>query len=123
MRDTLISLIAQTCDWHETVNDAFMGECESRIYKLEQLLPSGSGIDWGCKIDVENSSSDKVVIAFGYHHMDDGGCYDGWTEHKLIVKPKLWADFDLRITGRDKNFVKEYLHDLFGHVLREVVEI
>lgn len=123
MKDKLISLIAQTCDWHKVVNDEYMGECEDRIYKLEQLLPSGSGIDAGCKIDVEKSSSDKVIITFGYHFMNDAGYYDGWEDYKLIVKPKLWNDFDLRIVGKDRRFIKDYLYDLFDTELRQIMEI
>ena len=123
MKAKLISLIAQTCDWHKVVNDEYMGECEDRIYKLEQLLPSGSGIDSGCKIDVEKSSSDKVIITFGYHFMDDYGYYDGWEDYKLIVKAKLWNDFDLRIVGKDRRFIKEYLYETFDYALREEVEI
>lgn len=123
MKGKLISLIAQTCDWHKVVNDEYMGECEDRIYKLEQLLPSGSGIDAGCKIDVEKSSSDKVIITFGYHFMNDAGYYDGWGEYKLIIKPKLWNDFDLRIVGKDRRFIKDYLYDLFDTELRQIMEI
>jgi hypothetical protein len=123
MKDKLISLIAQTCDWHKVVNDEYMGECEDRIYKLEQLLPSGSGIDAGCKIDVEKSSSNKVVINFSWHHLDENGYYDGWTDHKLIVKPKLSGDFDLTITGRDKGYIKDYLYDLFDTELKSICEI
>lgn len=123
MKDSLISHIAKNCDWHKQVNDEFMPVCKDRLYKLEQMLPSGSGIDSGCKIDVENSSSDKVVILFSWHHMNENGFYDGWTDHKLIVKPKLWNSFDMRITGRDRNYIKEHLYDLFDSALREIVEL
>ena len=123
MKAKLISLIAQTCDWHKVVNDEYMGECEDRIYKLEQLLPSGSGIDSGCKIDVEKSSSDKVIITFGYHFLNDAGYYDGWGEYKLIIKPKLSNDFDLRIVGKDRSFIKDYLYDLFDTELKSICEI
>ena len=123
MKDTLISHIAKNCDWYKAVNDEFMPVCEDRLYKLEQMLPSGSGIDSGCKIDVENSSSDKVVILFSWHHMNTDGYYDGWTDHKLIVTPRLWNNFDMKITGRDRNYIKDYLYDLFDSVLREEVEL
>lgn len=123
MKDTLISLIAQTCDWHKTVNDAYLNECELRLLKLQEMLPHGSGIDSGCKIDVEASSSDKAIILFEWHHMNEDGYYDGCTEHKLIVKPKLWNNFDMHITGRDRNYIKSYLYDLFDSVLRKEVEL
>jgi hypothetical protein len=122
MKDTLIALIAQTCDWHKTVNDAYLDECESRLHKLQEMLPSGSGIDCGCEIDVANSSSKKVVITFSFHHMNEDGYYDGWTDHKLIVTPRLWPAFSLRITGEDLD-IKDYLYDLFDSVLRERVEL
>ena len=123
MKDKLISLIAQTCDWHKTVNEEYIGECESRIYKLEQMLPHGSGIDSGCTIDVERSSSDRVVIRFSYHHMNDNGYYVGWNGYRLIVTPKLWNDFDSRIVGKDRNFVKDYLYEVFNYALKEEVEL
>lgn len=123
MKDTLISHIAKNCDWYKTVNDEFMPVCEDRLYKLGQMLPSGSGIDSGCKIDVEGSSSKKVVINFSFHHLNTDGYYDGWTDHKLIVTPRLWNNFDMKITGRDRNYIKDYLYDLFDSVLREEVEL
>ena len=123
MKDKLISLIAGTCDWQKTVNANYIGECEDRLYKLEQLLPRGSGIDSGCNIDVPKSSSAKVIIYFSYHHMDKWGGYDGWTDYKLIVTPKLWNDFDLRIVGKDRNFVKDYLYEVFNYALKEEVEL
>lgn len=118
MKETIISLIAKNCDWRKTVAKSYFDECENRLDRLESMLPSGSGIDAGCKIVREESGSDKVVIAFSWHHMNEDGYYDGWTQHKLIVKPKLWNDFDMRITGRDRGGIKDYLYDLFGEVLK-----
>lgn len=80
-------------------------------------LPSGSGIDSGCKIDLDRSSADKIVITTSYHHMNDGGYYDGWTDHEVIVTPSLAFGFDLRITGRNRNDIKEYLHEVFHAAL------
>jgi hypothetical protein len=116
----LVTEIAKNCQWHKTVNSNYITECEERIEKLQSKLPSGSGIDSGCKIDIENSGNKKIVITFSFHHMDENGYYDGWTNHKLIVKPELSeSGFDLHITGPDKNFVKDYLYDLFDHILSE----
>jgi hypothetical protein len=119
----LIEQISKNCEWHKTVNDSFIAECENRIEKLQNLLPSGSGIDSGCKIDIENSGRNKVVITFDYHHMNEDGYYVGWTNHKLIVVPSFVFDFEMRITGKDKNDTKEYLYDLFDTVLREKTEL
>jgi len=54
--------------------------------------------------------------------MNESGAYDGWTEHKLIVSPSLLFDLDLRITGRDRNGIKEYLHDVFSAALQTEIE-
>jgi hypothetical protein len=48
--------------------------------------------------------------------MDDGGGYDGWTEHTITVTPSF-RGFDLTISGRDRNDIKDYLHQTFDHVL------
>jgi len=113
MKRTIISHIAHYCDWHKTVPEAFRDVCEDRLETLEKELPNGSGIDSGCKIDIENSSSKKVVITFGWHHLNEDGYYDGWTQHKLIVKPHLSMGIDMNITGHDRNGIKEYLYELF----------
>lgn len=84
------------------------------IEEMLKELPSGSGIDAGMKFHLELSNTNKLVFSFGFHHMEDG-YYSGWTEHKLIITPSF-GGFDLNITGRDKNEVKEYLYDLFSEV-------
>jgi hypothetical protein len=85
-------------------------------------LPSGGGIDSGTKIDLDKSTDEKIVLTFGYHHMNEGGFYDGWTEHTAIITPSLQFGFNLKITGRDRNQIKEYLADTFHHVLNETVK-
>lgn len=81
----------------------------------KKYLPIGSGLDCGVQLLIEESNIDRVVFSFGFHHLDDG-YYNGWTSHKLIVTPSF-NGFDMRITGKDKNEVKEYLYDLFHAVL------
>jgi len=78
----------------------------------KNYLPSGSGIDSGCAIDVDASDSRKIFIDTSYHHMNDGGYYDGWTEHRITVSPSF-DGIDIKISGRDRNQIKDYLHDVF----------
>lgn len=80
-------------------------------------MPSGSGIDNGTKIDLHASNRVKLVFTFGFHHMDEHGGYDGWTEHKLYVRPDFLFDITLNITGRNRNDIKEYLHGVYTHAL------
>lgn len=119
---TLISLIAKNCEWLKTVNENYLDLCESRINKLESLLPSGSGIDCGCKIDREKSGLKKVIINLSFHHMNNGGYYDGWTEHKIVITPNLSEYPDIKITGRNRDEIKGYLYDIFSDCLLTEVE-
>lgn len=96
---------------------------EDRIEELLKLLPSGSGLDAGVKLDWENSTIDRLVFTFGFHHMNEAGYYDGWTEHKLKVTASLSFGFELHITGRNRNMIKDYLYDLFREVftMQEII--
>ena len=73
------------------------------------------------KLDFDRSKPNRLVFTASYHHMNDGGMYDGWTDHNIIVTPDLSFGFDLRITGRDRNQIKDYLGDTFTEALRQDV--
>lgn len=100
-------------EWAQKHNDT--------LHKLEGKLPSGSGIDCGTKIDKSASNSKKIILTFSFHHMNDGGFYDGWTDHKVIITPSF-NGFDIKITGRDRNQIKEYLYDVYSFALNEEVK-
>jgi hypothetical protein len=95
-------------EWEEKHYDAIIEMCKE--------LPSGSGLDAGVKFNFEESKPERLVFNFGYHHMNEGGFYDGWTEHQLIITPSLQFGYNMRITGKDRNFIKEYLTDLFSNI-------
>lgn len=88
---------------------------------VDNYMPSGSGIDGGTKFDWDASKPDKLVFTFGYHHMNDGGYYDGWTEHTLAVKPSLQFGITTHISGRDRNGIKECLYEVYGYALEQDV--
>lgn len=88
---------------------------------LTAQLPSGSGIDNGTKLLADECKPGKLVFAFGFHHMNENGMYDGWTEHELHVTPSF-DGIDLRITGLDRNDIKDYLYDVYHHALTAEVE-
>ena len=102
----------------ESGNSVWLGNHTRVLERLaREHMPSGSGVDNGTRFNVEESRPDRLVFEFGYHHMDSAGCYDGWTQHKAIVRPSLVHGFTLQITGRDKRDVKDYLGDLFHDAL------
>lgn len=104
--------------------DGANGErANSRLDYIEkEFLPSGSGFDAGTKIDRE-SNVDKIRLTTSFHHMNEAGYYDGWTEHKIIIKPCLQFGFTFSITGRDKRQIKEYIGDMFQEILSREIDV
>lgn len=83
--------------------------------EIMDSAPSGSGIDCGTKfISYKNG---KLKFQADFHHMNDGGFYDGWTEHVVTVSPCLAYGYEIKISGRDRNQIKDYLHDVYHHWL------
>jgi len=99
---------------------------ENHEDKLNELvnnhMPHGSGIDCGMYLDLINSNPNKLIFTFEFHHMDENGMYSEWTDHKLIVIPDLYNDFYTNITGRNKNYIKDYLYEIFEYALRQEVD-
>lgn len=89
-------------------------------YMVEECMPHGGGFDCGTTLDWDKSTGDKLVFKCAFHHMNDGGMYDGWSHHDVIVRPSLAFGFDLKITGRDRRDIKDYIADTFHHALREI---
>lgn len=107
----------------KTPNHEWTPKWEERIEQLvKDCMPSGSGIDCGTKLDLNASDSDTLVFDVDYHHMNDGGYYDGWTHHRVIVTPSLMFGFELRITGKDRRNIKEYLHEVYECALSQILE-
>jgi len=96
---------------------------DDAVAGLERLVkdkfPSGSGFDAGTRLYLDNAKPDRYAFKCDYHHMNDVGMYDGWTEHDVIVTPSMEWGFNLRITGRDRNNIKDYMGDCFQAILNE----
>lgn len=117
----LYQALARDVVWLSQVNDTYRDQAEARLAYHSDFLPSGAGIDCGTKIDVEASRDTRLVLHLSYHHMNEAGYYNGWTEHTIKVTPSLSSGFNLSISGRDRNDTKDYLADLYDSVLTELV--
>jgi len=95
---------------------------EESIMEIMASSPSGSGIDNGTEFLASESTPERLVFSADFHHMDENGMYDGWTEHTIIVTPSLWNKIHIRITGRNRNDIKEYLCEIFSSWLSEEAE-
>ena len=88
------------------------------------FMPSGSGIDSGTVLDTDaslRSAGEKLHFTLEFHHLNDGGYYDGWTQHKLTVTPSLFLGPKLRFSGPDRNHIKEYLHEVYASALSQEI--
>ncbi len=101
-------------DWHAKHTDA--------LRAMEKRLPSGSGIDAGTTIDLDESRGEKIVLRTSFHHMNEDGGYDGWTEHTVTITPSLVSGIEIKISGRDRNDIKDYLGDVFHEALNAECE-
>lgn len=109
----------------KTNNNEWLKKHEATLEKLVDDLPHGSGIDGKTEFDFEASNENKLVIKSSYHHMNDGGYYDGWTEFKVIVTPDLAFGFGLKVQGafpRKYADTRDYLIETFNYALEAEVE-
>lgn len=106
----------------EKNNDEWERRHAARIESLvKSCMPSGSGFDSGTKIDLVLSDGERLVFDTSFHHMNDNGMYDGWTDHRVIVSASLLHGFRLSISGRNRNEIKEYIHEMFEIALSQPV--
>lgn len=89
---------------------------------IENHMPSGSGFDNGPGFDWEASNPNKLVFHTSFHHMDDDGMYDGWTDHTVTIVPSLAYGFEIRVSGRDRNKIKDYIAECFNSALEQMID-
>ena len=108
-----------TCERKPEQYGEWAGKHATRISELvREHMPSGSGFDCGTTMDIEQSHAEKLVFTTSFHHMNENGYYCGWTEHTVTVTPSFIGGFNLRISGRNANDIKELVHEAFSHALR-----
>ena len=112
-----------------TLRPAMLDAVEDEIDRLvKEHMPSGSGFDRGTTLNFDmceragdpNACPHMLVFDTAFHHMDEHGGYSGWTEHKVIVTPTFLGPV-LRVTGRDRDGIKEYIADQFHWAINHKV--
>lgn len=108
----------------ESGNDEWLDKHSDMVATLvKQYLPSGSGFDSGTDLDFDESKGGtRLVFNTSYHHMDDNGMYDGWTDHTVTIKPDLALNFSLSVGGRNKRDIKDYIAEAFHCALTTELE-
>lgn len=116
-------LVAARLNCEKSGNTEWFDRHTQRLEDItKNILPSGSGFDCGTTIDLDESGPERVVLRTEFHHMDDGGYYDGWTDHTILITPSLQFGFELRITGKNRNDIKDYIYQIFEQVLNEEIK-
>lgn len=118
--------LAELIDWKarcdRTNNQHWAPKVQDFIDEVMGTAPSGSGIDCGTELLEDECSPTKLVFNMSFHHMNEPGYYDGWSEHQVIIKP-TFGGFDMRITGRDRNDIKDYLGEVYDCWLHELTSV
>ena len=87
---------------------------------LHELLPNGneSRRQQGLSVILLESTEKRIVIGTTYWHETSRE-----TVHQVIIKPSFDGEIAIRITGKNVNNVKEYLHDIFREALMKEYEV
>lgn len=102
-------------------NPSMAEHCLEEAHRLvREYMPSGSGFDAGTELVIDVCDDSTLVFKTAFHHMDEQGSYDGWTEHKVKVTAEF-GGFDIYVGGRDRNQIKDYIADTFHYSLNQEV--
>jgi hypothetical protein len=85
-----------------------------RLAAVLSESPSGSGWDCGTTLQVEKCNASRLVFTGSFHHMNEVGMYDGWTDHTVTARPSFDGRVDVTMSGRDRNQMKDYMVQLFS---------
>ena len=123
MKQELYKQIANLCIAEKQCSPDWKFKHRERLINYAQNnLPSGSGIDSGCILWIDDSGADKIIIKFSYHFMNENGMYDGWEDYELTLRPDFVNGFLMKITGKNRDDVKDYFYDTFDYALRQLVD-
>jgi len=96
---------AGNLEWYEKHRTVIRELCNTQ-------LPRGSGFS-GTNLLFEKSKPTRLVFETSFHHMGENGYYDGWTEHTVIVTPEFGGEVNVRVTGKERDGIKDYIAQCF----------
>ena len=122
-----IKTVANAISVYHSNKEKYKEFWEEAFETEENKLPSGSGIDKGCVINLDKSEPNKIVIDIPYHHMDENGFYCGWNDYQMILTPSFLfgVDIKIKVTCKgaeirkwDREQTMDYLADIIGELLQ-----
>ena len=109
----LASLVIAIRNCEKTGNTEWRAKHVERARQLcKRYLPHGAGLDGSTvfRLDVANDKS--LVFKTSFHHMDESGMYDGWTDHTVRVAASFFSPA-VTVSGKDRNGVKDDIAERF----------
>ncbi|MFY7937382.1 MAG: hypothetical protein ACOVOQ_08395 [Flavobacterium sp.] len=84
--------------------------------RLNPVIKDGNRIEAGCVISLK-STKKRIVIDTLYWHTNDSDETSRCTAHQVVITPSFEDEINIRITGKNEDNVKEYLHNIFRESL------
>lgn len=113
----LASLVQAIRNCETSGNDSWKIIHANRLrFLVKEWMPAGGGFDAGTEIDLDACKPDRLVFTTSFHHMNDVGMYDGWTDHTVTVSP-TFDGISIKVSGRDRRDIKSYIADTFHEAL------
>jgi hypothetical protein len=119
--EALASTIVAIRNCERVGNAEWAEKHADQLAELIAKLPSGAGIDNGTQLDMDRSAHDCLVFITSFHHMDEFGGYDGWTDHVVKVRQSFVYGLDVTVSGRDRNNIKDHLVEVFSTSLGAMI--
>lgn len=124
LSQVLSSLVVAARNCEKSGNTEWFERHSEKLYALvKEHMPSGSGVDNGTEIVFVRSGGSRLTFTCDFHHMNDAGYYDGWTQHTVTVRPDFCYGFHITVSGRNRNDICDYLAELFTSALATDVEV
>jgi len=118
--EALTSCVVAINNCAKSKNEEWLERHQQTLHNIMEKAPHGDGID-GDGIEFSHGSEKVLQFSVSFHHMDENGYYDGWSKHIVTVKPSLLDRFEIQVSGRDRNGIKELLRQTFDNWLRSKI--
>lgn len=124
---SLASVIVRACEAYRncsaTPDHPWGARWASLLDSIEaNLLPSGGGFDNGTKIDREATNAKRISLRIDFHHMNEHGFYDGWTNHNVTINP-TFSGCEVRVSGSNRNDIRDYIGEVVASLFSESNQI
>lgn len=126
-RVTVISsLIGAIANCRKSNNTEWKEKHSERLEKVSMF----HGFDM--KLDMENSTSEKLIFHVDYHCMDDGGYWDGYLSFRLEIVPSLQFGYQIIPKGYSADsyhyrkywwLMEDYITESVSYWLDEEIDI